>query len=220
MAQAGRPATGSARISDEPLEQVASWFQANSKALLIGAGGIAIAVAAVFAYRSMDASKREQASTALYEAQAPFTEGKFAEARSALEKVVQRYGGTASGQQAVLLLAQVMYEQGQYAEGIRVLEKARGSASREFAASMEALMAAGHEGMGDHAKAAEHYGKAAEAAVLAADKGQYRASQARSLMAAGKLDEAAKLWTELAAEEGSTFGQEAKVRLGEIAARR
>lgn len=220
MAQATRSATSQGAVSDDPIESVTSWLQDNAKPILYAFGGVAVAAAAVFIYRSTAASTREKASAALYQAQAPFAEGKFDEAKSALEKVATRYGSTASGQQAAILLAQVFYEQKQYDGGIKALEKALGSASSDFKSSMEAMIAAGHEMKGSWNKAAEHYGKASAASTFPADKNTYRAAQARSLTAAGKVEDARKIWEELAQLDGQTVQQEANVRLGELAAKK
>lgn len=224
MAQATRnpvsAAGSSASLSDDPIESVASWFQVNSKPILLAVGGIAVAAAAVFVYRSSAASTREKASAALYEAQTPYVQGKLPEAQKALQQVATRYGSTASGQQASILLAQVLFEQNKADEGIKVLEKALGSASSDFKASLESLIAAGYEQKQDMTKAAEHFAKAAAAATFKADKYNFQASQARSLMSAGKPADAAKIWEELAKLEGESISQEANVRLGEIAAKK
>jgi predicted negative regulator of RcsB-dependent stress response len=217
MPQAGRTANRSHVYTEDPIENVFTWLQLNAKPVLIGVGGVAIVVAAVLVYRASNESKREKASVALYAAQTPLGQGKFDEARTELQKVVQRYGGTNAGQQAALLLAQVLYEEGKYPDGIAVLERARGSASNEFRPSIDALIAAGHESAKNMEKAAEFYGKAADEALSTGDKDMYRASQARSLMVAGKLDAAKAIWTDMTKDETGTFAQEAKIRLGEIA---
>jgi predicted negative regulator of RcsB-dependent stress response len=219
MAQATR-SVPSAPTSDDPIESISTWLQSNGK--LIGgvvAGAAAVAVL-IFGYRSYSESTREKASQALYKAQGPFSEGKLDEARAELEKVASRYGSTASGQQASVLMAQVLYEQKKYDDGIKALEKAVGSATADFKASMEAMIAAGYEMKSAWGEAATHYGKAAAASPFAADKHQYEAAQARSLTSGGKLSEARKLWETLSALDGDPVQQEANVRLGELSARK
>jgi predicted negative regulator of RcsB-dependent stress response len=218
MAQATRSAPSTARLSDDPIESVSTWFQTNSR--LIGGivGGAAAVALLIFGYRSYTGSTREKASIALYAAQEPYAQGKNAEAQAALEKVVTRYGNTAAGQQASILLAQLFYEQQKPDEGIKAAEKALGSATSDFRASLESMIAAGYELKGNWMEAAAHYGKAASAAPFAAEKHQFEASQARSLMAAGKNAEARKLWESLALLDGNPVQQEANVRLGELSA--
>jgi predicted negative regulator of RcsB-dependent stress response len=216
MAQSSRSTTSSANLSDDPMEKVGDWFQSNSRPIGMIAGGVALAAAAIFGYRAISASQAAKASTALYAAQAPMADGKLDEAATALGKVSANYGSTAAGQQAALLLAQVQFDQKKYVEGIAGLEKAAGGATADFKSSMEALIATGFELQGKMADAADHYGKAASAAKFANDKFSYQASQARSLMSAGKNAEAKKLWEELAKSENQS-AQEANVRLGELA---
>lgn len=216
MAQAFRPATSSPSLSDDPMEKMSEWLQSNSRLIVMIVGGVAVAALAIVGYRSFTADQATKASTALYAAQAPMAEQKLDEAAKALERVSKSYGSTASGQQAALLLAQVQFEQKKYADGIASLEQALGSASSDFKASMESMIAVGYELQGKLADAAEHYGKAAAVAKFENDKSAYRASQARSLMGVGKNAEAAKLWEELAKSDGQA-SQEANVRLGELA---
>jgi len=217
MAQATRTSSTSVGLSDDPIENASAWFQVNQKPIVIGIGIIAISAAAIFGYRWMDANKRTEANNELYRATAPLSEGRLPEAQTALEKVVKRFGGTSSGNQASLLLAQVMYEQKKFAEGIASLEQAKGAAGSEFTSPIEAMMAVGFESQGKYDDAAEHYGKAASSAKFPLDRATNQAQQARNLTLAGKPAEARKLWEELAKDEDLPFAQEAQIRLGELA---
>lgn len=206
-----------AGLSDDPLENTTMWLQANAKPILIGLAGAVIVAGGIFGYRAMSASKATEASAALYRAQVPLLEGKLPEAQAALQSVATRYSGTRSGEQASLLLAQALYDLKQYQGAITMLEKARGSASADAKGSFEAMIASGYENMGQLEKAAEHYGAAASATSVRTEKEQYQTSQARSLLLAGKTEEAKKIFQELALDTGSPAAQEARVRLGEIA---
>ena len=217
MAQATRnAASSSASLSDDPIESVSTWFQGNSKPILMAIGGAAVAAAAVMLYRSSTASTREKASAALYAAQTPYVEGKLPEAEKALGTVVTRFGSTAAGQQAAVLLAQVKFDQNKVDEGIKTLEQAVGGSSAEFKSSIEGLIAAGYEQKKDFVKAAEHYAKAASASPFKSEKYNQQANQARSLMTAGKDADALKIWEELAKLDGEPIQQEASVRIGEL----
>jgi predicted negative regulator of RcsB-dependent stress response len=217
MAQATRTNAGTTGMSDDPVENVSEWFQLNSKPILIGLAVAVVLGAGIIGYRYMSAAKVTEASAALYSAQGPMLEGKLPEAQTALTRVSTRYSGTAAGEQATLLLAQVLYDLKQYQNGVTTLEKAVGGVSRENRASFRTMIATGYEAMGKLEEAAKSYGQAAEDAPFKAEKGQYRASQARSLMLAGKLDDAKKIWQELSVEDNTAYGQEARIRLGEIA---
>ncbi len=216
MAQSSRSASPSSSLSDDPMEKLGDWFQSNSRPIGIAVGAVAVAAVAIFGYRSYSTGQSAKASTALYAAQAPFAQGKLDEASKALEKVVKNYSGTAAGQQAALLLAQARFDQKKYAEGIASLEQSAGSAGADFKASMEAMIAVGYELQGKMTDAAAHYAKASTAAKFDNDKNSYKASEARSLMVAGKNTDAKKIWEELAKTDGQS-SQEASVRLGELA---
>jgi predicted negative regulator of RcsB-dependent stress response len=207
----------SAGLSDDPIENLTGWIQANQKPIVALIGIAAVSAAAIFGYRWLDSSKRVRASDALYRATEPLSQGKLPEAQAALERVVKSYGGTPSGAQAGMLLGQVYYDQQKYPEGIAVLEKLRGSVGRTFEASVEALIAVGYESQGKLDQAAEHYGLAANAAQFPLDKGANHANQARTLTIAGKTAEARKIWEDLTKNEDLPFAQEAQVRLGELA---
>lgn len=205
--------------SDEPLDNLTHWLQANGKAVGIGAVVVVIAGVAVWGIRASDAKKAANASTALYAAQAPLYENKTDVAQTALSEVASRYQGTSAGEQAVLLLAQTYYDSDDFAQGIEQLEAARSGASVAFTASMESLMAAGYEGMLDFQKAAEAYASAASSAQSETERDGYRLSQARALVRADKSAEAAAIFESLLADRSSPYAQEAAVRLGELQAK-
>ena len=220
MAQATRSMAHSApaRISDDPLENASMWAQANARPIAIAVAAVAVVALLIWGYRYMDTSKRSKASAALYAAQGPFQQGNMAAADTALAKVVERFGGTSAGQQAVLLLAQARYEQGDFPGGMKALEAGLGSASDEFKAPMHQLMGMGYEAQNQFEKAAEAYGKAAGAARFDGSRGEYKAAQARALQAGGKTAEARTIWEELAEKESMNFAEEARVRIGELTA--
>ncbi len=204
--------------SDDPLENVTLWLQANGKLLGIGAAVLAAIGLGVYGVRASDARKQTNASTALYAAQGPLYEGKTDVAREALGNVASRYKGTSAGDQAALLVAQTYFEAEEFEEGLRRLESARSGASSAFVPAIEGLMAAGHEGTANFEKAAEHYAKAAKAAASDTERDGFTLSQARALMRAGKRTEAITIFEGLLAKEGSPYAQEAAVRLGELRA--
>lgn len=222
MAKTSRPLNAPASPSvdsDDPLENLTLWLQANGKMLAIAAAVVVAAGLGIYGLRASEAKKQANASTALYAAQAPMQDGNVEAARTALEGVATRYTGTTSGEQAVLLVAQTYYDAGSFDEGISRLQAARSGASSAFAASMEAMTAAGYEGKADFVQAAAHYAKAATAAASDVEKDAYTLSQARQLMRAGQRAEAIAIFEVLVAKEGSPFAQEAAVRLGELRAR-
>jgi len=221
MAKSKRPIPASPTpqlTSDDPVENVSLWLQANAKTLAIAGAVVLAAGLGVWGVRASDAKKRANASTALYEAQAMAFAGQADSARIALEAVATRYKGTSAGEQAMFLVAQSLYDAGQHADGIAKLEAARSGVSRAFAAPLEALIAAGYEAQGNAAKAAEQYAKAAEMAGNDVERDGYKLSEARQLMAAGKRAEAIAAFEALRDTPDSPYAMEAAVRLGELQA--
>jgi predicted negative regulator of RcsB-dependent stress response len=221
MAKTSRPVPASSTPplkSDDPLENLTLWLQANSRTLAI-AGAVAVAAGlGIWGMRASDAKKRANASTALYAAQALRYAGQADSARAAFENVATRYKGTTAGEQAILLVAQLHYEAGQFAEGVQRLEAARGSVSKVFAAPLEALIAAGYEGQANFAKAAERYAAAAKLAATPRERDAFLLAQGRQLMAAGQRAEAIAVFEQLRANEASPYATEAAIRLGELRA--
>jgi hypothetical protein len=187
--------------------------------LAIGAGVVAVAVAIVYFTKQAAQMKRDNADRALATAQSAYYSGNIPLAKTNLEKAATSFVGTAGGAQAAMLLAQISFNDGKYDEGIKQLMDGRSSVPAEFAPDYESLIADGFADNHKLAEAADHYGKAADATPFAADKDSFRASQARALAAAGKSDDARKIWVQLATNPESPSFSEARVRLGELGAK-
>ena len=184
-----------------------------------GAVTIAAIVAGVWFYGRSQSLKAQRAETAYFQARQAAAAGNLPLAVSDLQKVVTRYEGTRGGAQAALTLAQALYDQKKYKEGIDALEKALGRAPDDFNASIHVVEAAGYEEQKNFVAAAEQYQKAAGATRFPTDKAEYQADAARNYAAAGKTDQAKAIWSELAKNETSPLAAEARVRLGELQAK-
>lgn len=220
MAKPNGPTPTSSLGKDEDfLETATHWVQTNGKALAIGAVVVAAVGLGIYGLRASDEKKRINASKALAEAQMKLFAGEPDSAVPALSAVAERYRGTSAGEQALLLAVRAQFESGKFDEGIQQLEAARKGASPAFAASMDGLTAAGYEGLGQFAKAAEFWAKAAAAAKGDEARRGFELAQARNLARAGKTAEAEALFATLAASDSSTaVTQEAALRLGELRA--
>lgn len=212
-----QPAAGLRPKNDDRSENLSEWVQLHMRELAIAVIVVAVVVAGVLTYRRVSAGTARKAEQAFFAAeQLRQVEGDSA-ATAALQRVSGQYRGTAGGTQAAILLAQLRYDAGQYAEGLADLEELRGSGVKgEFRASIEALIAAGYEGEARYAEAATAYRKAADAARFPADRDSYRADAARVLAAGGQTAEAAAIWQEIADDPTSPLSEEARVRLGEL----
>lgn len=194
-------------------ESLLDTVQLYRKQITIGAIVVAAVVGGAFLWQASNARKATQAEKAFLGAIQLYAQ-KDAKAADELGKVATRYSGTAGGAQAALLRAQVQFDAGKFDEGLKGLEAV--SVPAEFASGFESIKAAGYEGKGQFDKAAEHYKAAVDKAALSGEKDYLKGEYARALTAAGKTNDARKIWEELAAKPDSPMASEARVRLGEL----
>ena len=197
------------------------WLQVNSRLLGIGAAVVLVALAGFWFYSRSRQIRTVNAERSLALAQQSLASGNTNLALSDLQKVATRYEGTAAGTEAATLLATQQYDQGKFQDGINVLKKAADKAGPSRA-NVESLIGDGYSQLGKGVDAAKAYERAAEAAgPFESEKAYYRAKAARSYAAAGNVQEAKRVWGELAAQDKSpSIAAEAKVRLAELTARR
>lgn len=200
-------------------ESVGDWMLVHKRELLWALLALAVIVAGFWFYGRSQSIKSQRAESAYFQARQSAAAGNLPLAVSDLKKVVARYEGTRAGTQAALSLAQTLFEQKKFKEGIEVLKKVEAKAPGDSRASIHVLEAAGYEELKDFTAAAEQYKLAAMATEFPVDKAKYQAGAARDYMAAGKTDQAKAIWTELAKDESSPEAAEARVRLGEIVAK-
>ena len=191
------------------------WAQRNATRIGAAAVGTAAILAGAYFYTSSQSTKQVAAERAYFQAQQTIASGNVPLATTDLRKAADRYRGTAGGTQAAFALAQLLYDQGKYAEGITAVERVEPANDAERS-SKAALIAAGLEGQGKFADAAARYQEAAGASSFAGEKSALRASAARALMAGGKKAEARAIWTEIAKDPADPRSDEAKIRLGEL----
>ncbi|HEY0971172.1 MAG TPA: tetratricopeptide repeat protein [Gemmatimonadales bacterium] len=206
-------------VSGGHTESLGEWLQLHTREIVLGVVAVAVVGGGIFAYRQISAGNEQRAEQALFAAQQAAQSGAPQEGEQALQRVVTGHEGTAAATQAALLLAQLHYSQGEYAEGLATLRQVEGSAGKAFSASVQALIGAGLEGEGKYAEAAAAYRRAVDAAQFEADRESYRTEVARVLTLAGNPAEAAKIWAELANDPTSPHAPEARVRLGELEAK-
>jgi predicted negative regulator of RcsB-dependent stress response len=200
-------------------ESVTDWLLLHKREVTWAVLALAVIVAGFWFYERSQAIRSQRAETAYLQARQSATAGNLPLAVSDLKKVVARYEGTRAGTQAAISLAQTLYEQKQFKEGLEVLKKVEAKAPGDFRPSIHVLEAAGYEELKDFVAAAEQYNLAAKATPFPVDRAKYQASAARDYMAAGKTEEAKAIWTELAKDESRPEAAEARVRLGELTAK-
>lgn len=217
MTKTGEAARPIPTIEPETLGETWLIYQ---KQIIVGAILIAASVGGLWLWRRSGQIREEKASVAYQSAEATFSAGNKPLAQSELEKITTRYTGTASGTQASMLMAQILFDQGKYAEGITQLQTAAGKAPAALRSGLEALIAGGQEGSGKSADAAATFGKAASLAQFRVDRDMYRMDQARNLVAAGDPAAAMKIYEEIGSRDDSPYAGESKVRLGELTVKR
>jgi len=196
------------------------WIQANTRAVTIGAAVVVIGGIGIWFYGRSAEIKRSNAERGLSQAKQSMAAGNPALAQNDLQRVATRYKGTPAGAQAAMLLAQLLYDQGKFADGVQVLEPYQNSgAAGPSLAQVWSLSADGLLSSGKAAEAGAAYQKAADATKLPGERAVYRSKEARALMAAGKNAEAKALWEKLSTDpEAIVIRNEALIRLGELSA--
>ena len=202
----------------ERAETIFESLRVHARTAIIAVVGVTAVAGAVALYNWSKAKEAVRAEQALFDAQRTLGGGNLPQAQTELQKLSTRYDGTPAANQANILLAQVMYDQGKYAEGLALLGKLEGNIEEDSRPAVHALRAAGHEQLGKPAEAAAEYLKAATASEFALDRANFQANAARAFMAAGNKGEAQRLWTELARDPQGPLAGEARVRLGELTA--
>ena len=200
-------------------ESFTEWLMLHKREVTWAVVALAIIVGGVWFYQRSQSIKAQRAEAAYFQARQSAAAGNLPLAVSDLGKVATRYEGTSAGTQAALTLAQMLYDQKKFKEGLAVLKKAEANASGDFRPSVHVLEAAGYEEEKDLTSAAEQYKLAAEVTRFPADKAEYQAAAARDYMAAGKTDQAKAIWTALAKDDTGPVSAEARVRLGELEAK-
>ncbi len=200
-------------------ESLTEWVMLHKREVTWAVVALAIVVGSFWFYERSQSIKAQRAETAYFQARQSGAAGNLPLAVSDLQKVVNRYEGTTAGTQAALTLAQTLYDQKRFKEGLAVLKKAEAKSPADFRPSIHVLEAAGYEELKDLTAAAEQYKLAAQVTRFPVDKAEYQAAAARDYTAAGKIEEARAIWTALAKDETGPIAAEARVRLGEIEAK-
>jgi predicted negative regulator of RcsB-dependent stress response len=195
------------------------WTRINSKALTVGAVVVLVAAAGFWFYQRSQQITAANAEKALNNAKQSMSAGNMQLAQNDLQSVYNRYGNTAAGVEAAMLLAQVSFDGGKPQDGISTLEKVSGSrAASRVQPTIKSLEGDGYAQMGKLADAAKQYEAAASASNFATEKGYYESKAARTYQSAGDTAKARQLWTALANDPSASMTSEAKVRLGELTA--
>ena len=204
---------------EDHTESFIDWSRDHARELSFGALAIVTIAAAAWLYGYSSRRNMVRAELMLNQAETSLSAQRLPEAETTLQRLVQNYEGTPAAGQGLLRLAQVLFEQGKYAEGVTQLERSFGEYEEgPFAAAVRQLAAAGYDQLGQPAKAAERYAEAAGKTELEGEQDQLRARAARAWAAAGNKEEAIRLWKAIAEKPSAAMANEARIRLGELTA--
>ena len=196
------------------------WFQLHSREAMWGGVAVVALAAGGWFYNRSRELKSERAERAYYQAQRSVNAGNMPLAESDLKKMIDRYDGTTAATLGRLQLAQILYDQGKFQQGIDELKSVEDKvgSSRDYGAAVHVVMAAGYEQLKNYNAAAEQYEKASKVARFDADRQRHLAQAAMSYLQAGNKEKAKQIWTDLGADSKGVVAGEARVRLGELTA--
>ena len=203
---------------EERTESFFYWLQTHTRIIVAAVIIVAAITLGAWLFARSREVRLQSAARSLLAAQQAVAAGNPALAQSDLERVVVRYDGTPAARQAVVLLAQIHYDKGEYQKGMARLSALAESQDQSLAATVQNLLGAGQEQMGKYGEAARHYERAAAEARFDTERENYLASAARAYAQAGNVAEAKRIWTKLAANPSGAVAAEARVRLGELSA--
>jgi predicted negative regulator of RcsB-dependent stress response len=202
------------------LEILLKWARANEKIVAGVAVGLAVVAAGIWFAVSASERRESFARRELSQARQAAEAGNFPLAASDLSRVVGSFGGTAAGQEARLVLAEVRLRQGQAALAASELQDFVGGSVRpQYRAQAYELLGLALEQSGQLAAAGKAFEDGSNAATA-----EYKylsasllLSSSRAYAAAGDTAAAIRMLERLAAEfEETSAAQEATLRLAEL----
>src|SRR5260370_15298929 len=198
---------------DEPVDLM-QWLAHNRQWLTIAASVVFVGGGGWWVYTQSRITKEVNASKALSLAKQSIGAQNPALAKSDLEKLVARYGGTGAGSEGAMLLAQLDYDQSKYQEGITVLENATKSAPQPMESEIRALMGDGYLSLKNPTAAPKEYEKAPDLPHHYLEQPNERARAARAYTTAGDSAKSRQIWTDLASNtKNPAVAAEANVRV-------
>ena len=208
-----------ASIDDGQSQSALEWLEANQRLLTIAAVVIVLAAGVFWLVQRNRADRAISADKGLETARRDMALGNLQLAQSDLGRLVKDYSGTYSGTEGAMMLAQLSYDQGKFADGMQTLHTALGSAPAPMLFEINDLIGAGSLGLNKPLDAAKSYEAAAAATTYAGERANERSKAASAYRSGGDLAKAKAIWTDLSTDyKNPGIAAEAKVRLGEVEA--
>jgi len=190
----------------------------NQRILSIAGGAVLVVVAGAWLWVASARRKEAAAAQALDQARISAESGNLPLAASDLSRLVERFSGTASADQAVILLNQVRLVQGQRDAAIPSLQEfVRGHHADFVLSSAYVLLGSALEDAGKPADAASAFRQASARAELDFLKATYLLDAGRASTTAGDTAAAKSAYQEVLSKYGALDqSAEARVRMAEI----
>lgn len=197
-----------------------AFLRRHERALTWAAGVLVVAGAVGWWTIAARGRKEAAAEQALQRAQVTLQGGDLAQGVSALNAVIDDFGGTLAAHQAVLLLNEVRLSEGQAALAAQELQRYAPSAPPQFRPQAFRLSGVAWENTGNPARAAEAYSRAAAGTRRTLLGSRLLLDAARAYTAAGDTVSARSMLERVLEEHpDAPSAVEARVRLAELNAR-
>lgn len=196
----------------------AGWFDVpTNRYIALGAAAVLVAIVAWFLVLA-GRRKEEFANRALEQARAMAESGNLPLAASEMQKVITTYGGTRSGQEAVIMLNQVRLVNGQHElAAVSLQDFLKAGPSAEFRGPAQGLLGRALENASRPADAAQAYATGADVAEVDYLRTELLLDAARAYVLAGDRDKAMASYRRIIKDFPDTPSRtEAEIRLAEL----
>lgn len=179
------------------VERSLAWARANSRMLIIGIVALAVLIAGGLYYINMQRSIESEALNRFNQLQGTIASGNTQLALRDLETFVGRFGGTEPGQQARLIMADILLSEDRAPEAVEALDDLDADLDEPRGVAAARLKAAAYEATGNADQAVEIYRQIAGEARFDFERRDALADAARVRLQNGEADEAADLYAEV-----------------------
>lgn len=176
------------------VERTVGWARTHQRTLIIGAVALIVLVAGVLYYVNAQRAIETQAAARFTELQATIASGNTQLAIRDLQTFVDRFGSTEAGQQARLVLGEILLGQGQAPQAVQALGDLADDPEDATGTAAARIKAAAYEAMGEHDQAVALYVRIADAARFDYQAREALADAARVRLQNGNAAAAADLY--------------------------
>ncbi len=171
------------------------FLRGNLNKLILGAVGVLVAVGAVWFYISYRQDRLQEASAALFKAQAIYLQGQYELAATDFEKVAEEYSGLDDGIKALFYAGESHFNAGDNEQALARFEQCLDKLGGNDPLAINCLvgMGAAYEQMKNPDQALESYRQAEQKARYDYQKLEIMHSEVRVLAGAGRNAEALEL---------------------------